>query len=166
MLLRFNSLQTGRHIQTFFDIKLNLSQCVSIPFKREGTFRLKGKSWKLVDYSKCFNSLQTGRHIQTEEMNESFRNKIRSFNSLQTGRHIQTVLPNANGNDKVFKVSIPFKREGTFRRTVPQVFEFTVEESFNSLQTGRHIQTLLSAMCVMGCFGFHSLQTGRHIQTK
>ena len=67
----FNSLQTGRHIQT-----------ESEPLKR-------GR-----EYKKCFNSLQTGRHIQTQTRSFlRFRSSVirmLSFNSLQTGRHIQT----------------------------------------------------------------------------
>ena len=86
----FNSLQTGRRIQSWFahpagflyarfqfpsngkaDTKAGshapdqIGTLVSIPFKREGGS--KGcqylNAWK--DITKCFNSLQTGRRIQS-----------------------------------------------------------------------------------------------------
>ena len=94
---------------------------------------------------------------------------------------------------KIFarKVSIPFKREGTFRLFAQlkphwsnyQVFPFpsngkahsdneisiilkNLQLRFHSLQTGRHIQTrYLLARMGRGGSVFHSLQTGRHIQT-
>ena len=86
---------------------------VSIPFKREGTFRQYPPKKKHVTLS-SFNSLQTGRHIQTSHIDLTTPMTHMCFNSLQTGRHIQTVAANI------------------FARNA---------ESFNSLQTGRHIQT-------------------------
>ena len=117
------------------------------------------------EHAPSFNSLQTGRHIQTGT--NMYIAIIRNgFNSLQTGRHIQTT-PRYTRRGRRTPVSIPFKREGTFRRGVGISLRRTVRSCFNSLQTGRHIQTYApylgnDEVCML-CF--NSLQTGRHIQT-
>ena len=90
-LLSFHSLQTGTHIQTR---RLRKKQCfsffVSIPFKRERTFRLEFFSMKMY-FLPCFHSLQTGTHIQTLQAKNSLpTSRRKSFHSLQTGTHIQT----------------------------------------------------------------------------
>ena len=140
-----------------------------------------------------------------------------SFNSLQTGNHIQRIfhltlwLPRQ-------RVSIPFKREsiskeikGIFTKTVPILVSIpfkresiskaivTIEVtesgySFNSLQTGKHIQSnqqcfwgdytiggvsipfkresiskvkiVSSISLIAGFHCFNSLQTGKHIQRR
>ena len=114
---------------------------VSIPFKREGTFRpgnfQDGDTLEVY----CFNSLQTGRHIQTIMILSTPLMMSQGFNSLQTGRHIQTLLGCFFGNLNQLKVSIPFKREGTFRPSRCTKCLKIRRLSFNSLQTGRHIQT-------------------------
>ena len=52
-MMSFNSLQTGRHSQTDTNlcVKMHLGRLVSIPFKREGTFRqahtFKNQYWTL-----------------------------------------------------------------------------------------------------------------------
>ena len=63
---------------------------VSIPFNREGTFRLEHYT-EHVTRSAGFHSLQTGRHIQTRRWRVlTIPGYKQSFHSLQTGRHIQT----------------------------------------------------------------------------
>ena len=87
----FNSLQTGRHIQTRPGTGTNFRIKVSIPFKREGTFRPTIERPRKSQSHQSFNSLQTGRHIQTTQtMDPRVEDIPVSFNSLQTGRHIQT----------------------------------------------------------------------------
>ena len=188
--ISFDSLQTGRHIQTItkLTVEVNLVN-VSIPFKREGTFRqpmmkktkssshdcfnslqtgrhiqtLNGVSRKLPRRHQCFNSLQTGRHIQTKTKTRSAR-KGKCFNSLQTGRHIQTV--DASITHFVFTKCFNSLQTGRHIQTGSTIWLHVKPEfSFNSLQTGRHIQTCLLALVVKLILGFNSLQTGRHIQT-
>ena len=88
-----------------------------------------------------FNSLQTGTHSQTalfaytnsdlslfqfpsngNAQSDLTRKRIwqilnLSFNSLQTGTHSQTKAPTTPEAPEAPKVSIPFKRERTVRRT-------------------------------------------------
>ena len=92
----FNSLQAGRHIQTHTSAPDMRSERVSIPFKREGTFRLI-----TAVYGQCVINIR--------------------FNSLQAGRHIQTRLTSQHTRPPQKQVSIPFKREGTFRRAAYNV---------------------------------------------
>ena len=157
----FNSLQTGRHIQT-------IGTHVNLLIPGEG-----------------FNSLQTGRHIQTRTQYKTTYKAFYVSIPFKRGRHIQTRL--ICTIRMLNCVSIPFKREGTFRRSnffrnhEHNMFQFPsngkahsdtlqtrttrTSSSFNSLQTGRHIQTWRSMHGVDEGSCFNSLQTGRHIQT-
>ena len=63
--MRFNSLQTGKHIQRGLkNMKRKSAKTkVSIPFKRESISKgIRGWGWGLL---LRFNSLQTGKHIQS-----------------------------------------------------------------------------------------------------
>ena len=142
--MRFNSLQTGRYLQTLHQRHLPWQDHpVSIPFKREGTAKLNynlnlyepnpefqfPSNGKIQPTSSprsrnrkpngCFNSLQTGRYIQTGQQLQSILCLRLRFNSLQTGRYIPTQ------NKKVERVRVVY--------------------SFNSLQTGRYIPTWTSS---------------------
>ncbi len=115
----FNSLQTGKHIQ-----------------------RLKRK-WR-QPLRQRFNSLQTGKHIQSSEEDESEikRELANGFNSLQTGKHIQRLkdVLRVVGSDR--KVSIPFKRESIYKVKENRLPCADISyQCFNSLQTGKHIQS-------------------------
>ena len=91
---------------------------VSIPFKREGTFRRRWSPARDGCPRLSFHSLQTGRAHSDKNKYAIREHKLGGgFNSLQTGRHIQTI-PHIKGNGhhiSFTRVSIPFKREGTFR---------------------------------------------------
>ena len=66
MMLSFNSLQTGKCIQSIPKVIKSdptIDQ-VSIPFKRESVFRVFLLQFTSLD-RKCFNSLQTGKCIQS-----------------------------------------------------------------------------------------------------
>ena len=112
---------------------------VSIPFKREGTFRPSAtRAVSICAGTSSFNSLQTGRHIQTFERCRAYTPVKVSipFKREGTFRRITTF-----GQLHGTLVSIPFKREGTFRPYTHQTV-FPDIQGFNSLQTGRHIQTI------------------------
>ena len=88
----FNSLQTGRHIQTQKQLRARVWQAmVSIPFKREGTFRPEAKvmqgSGSLLEFQFPSNGKA---HSDRQTLIRRRQTLIRRFNSLQTGRHIQT----------------------------------------------------------------------------
>ena len=142
----FNSLRTGRHIQTRkrrVQLQHNAPH-VSIPYEREGTFRPGFQFTVNVTAGTLrFNSLRTGRHIQTKETGLIIPDEeFKSFNSLRTGRHIQTGVQHFFGQGaRGRRVSIPYEREGTFRQKSRRLI-ICPFISFNSLRTGRHIQTL------------------------
>ena len=112
--LRFNSLQTGKYIQSDVSIfKIFDRNFVSIPFKRESISK-GARTLCRPNRSLRFNSLQTGKYIQSEidvrsnadinigfqfpsngkvypkEKKEAEKMKVISFNSLQTGKYIQS----------------------------------------------------------------------------
>ena len=139
----FNSLQTGKPIQRSWmfrqlsnrwvkwfqfpsngkaypklvtDVVLTLiALLVSIPFKRESLSKEKFKSIEFC-IGFCFNSLQTGKPIQSMLV---FR-KVLMWTC----------------------VSIPFKRESLSKaQWMQKLRQFTSPLSFNSLQTGKPIQS-------------------------
>ena len=114
------------------------SGCVSIPFKREGGYKGHAKCQRRRFILFSFNSLQTGRRIQRRE------------NGIHTEKHLEFQFPsNGKADTKSFWtqtnsaasvfVSIPFKREGGYK-----VWWYNRHRlrhyGFNSLQTGRRIQ--------------------------
>ena len=159
----FNSLQTGRHIQTS-SLKTGgvLGEKVSIPFKREGTFRRckciiktlrmefqfpsngkahsDGETVIFNDQSKCFNSLQTGRHIQTITMFK-YTHARYPFQFPSNGKaHSDAYDPSNAGH---------------------------VVRCFNSLQTGRHIQTFKVGHTIEYIVGFQFPSNGKaHSDSK
>ena len=112
-LLCFNSLQTGKHIQSDYT---DWGRAGSQKFQ----FPSNGKAYpKKPMTPKCFsnigfNSLQTGKHIQREE---------RKFQPGNTGKVFQ--FPS---NGKAYPKGVDFGRAEAQGL------------SFNSLQTGKHIQ--------------------------
>ena len=118
----FNSLQTGKCIQskmiTQYADRLGIS--VSIPFKRESVF-------KAINDDKLYNA------------------KIPCFNSLQTGKCIQSLFVFRMRGCRSGCVSIPFKRESVFKGgRVTKRLTLTECVGFNSLQTGKCIQRIIS----------------------
>ena len=159
---------------------------VSIPFKREGT-------WKpsfVVDYrcwwfTLCFNSLQTGRHVETDESVINYSHEDR-FHSLQTGRHVETFratvtedlelgfqFPSngkARGNHNSgetkrngFGVSIPFKREGTWKPTNPEMRQRYLDQVSIPFKREGTCELLPVPGVWLYALSFNSLQTGRHV---
>ena len=91
----FNSLQTGKRIQSLLVLKLQQEN--------------SGKS---------FNSLQTGKRIQSGVGGPFYEKLGNGFNSLQTGKRIQSIrLRSLLIGSFSLKVSIPFKRESVSKVT-------------------------------------------------
>ena len=120
VLISFNSLQTGRHIQR------------SITVTR-------------INDQLSFNSLQTGRHIQSVHAYAQLHNSV-CFNSLQTGRHIQSrTLPiQVDLVQFLEKFQFPSNGKAYPKRRIRNCGALPPVECFNSLQTGRHIQRSLT----------------------
>ena len=116
MSLRFNSLQTGKHIQRGLGFILrSYWDGVSIPFKRESISKVKEKNTSRLA-KKRFQFPSNGKAYPKQEL---------------------------RGNSRVppQKVSIPFKRE-SISKGIAAAHNVKKEPSFNSLQTGKHIQSL------------------------
>ena len=115
--MSFNSLQTGKHIQ-----------------------RLRQQSFSCS--CSCFNSLQTGKHIQRSSAPQVPQEKQGTgFNSLQTGKHIQRKLSEESEADERRSL-FQFPSNGKAYPKPHVLHEYTQVhgQSFNSLQTGKHIQ--------------------------
>ena len=189
----FHSLQAGRGIQrqTWRQTKTQKqAKKVSIPFKREGAFKVYQRGGVGLDILICFNSLQAGRGIQSI-YDFSDKISVTKFQFPSSGKgHSKE-----KEEDLImfwWSVSIPFKREGAFKASWSNE---TARRSvcFNSLQAGRGIQRLVaissSAMFTLtvsipfkreGAFkvrsnvmvddirnkSFNSLQAGRGIQRE
>ena len=138
----FNSLRTGRIIQTFHALfLLKTAKKVSIPYEREGSFRLpiSGKVKKSTVTS--FNSLRTGRIIQTLPRRQGQRN-------------LQKFQFPTNGKDHSDLQSIPYLTTGSpfqFPTNGKDHSDNGVQMLFYNTDTG---------------WSFNSLRTGRIIQTK
>ena len=132
----FNSLQTGKRIQSYYTLGANLALNVSIPFKRESVSKVQRRfqsrdlaalKFQFPSNGKAYpKSLRDSVHVGFEPTKFQFpsngkaypkRDKCHTphcrwpcFNSLQTGKRIQ------RGEGHYFTVntvcvSIPFKRE-------------------------------------------------------
>ena len=159
----FNSLQTGRHIQTISERTLD-------ELRLEFQFPSNGKAHSDEEVSEK-------RHASLLKVSIPFKRE---------GTFRRSPGPRRR---RALCVSIPFKREGTFRPNFRAKrdfagagFQFPSNGKahsdrqrqrrtrrhalcFNSLQTGRHIQTTIEAGQYREGMCFNSLQTGRHIQT-
>ena len=136
----FHSLQPERHRQTLM-VKI-------------------GGIWGI----KRFRFPSNGK-AQTNSYLLKIIKSLLSFNSLQTGRHSQTLYADNIAMGIKRNVSIPSNGKAQsdggncLSQWANKVF------GFNSLQTGRHIQTMTPILCIWLAISFNSLQTGRHIQT-
>ena len=112
---RFNSLQTGRHIQTN---KLIYPTRMASQFQFPSNGKAHSDSSNTIvenTYLK-FQFPSNGKaHSDSTVLIGDTATVSFGFNSLQTGRHIQTLGSPACRDGAI--VSIPFKREGTFRQT-------------------------------------------------
>ena len=109
--ISFNSLQTGKAFQTRGrHIRYGSVLSVSIPFKRERLSKQVRRSFERQGLS-GFNSLQTGWSFRTCPHGQKRSVTFYSFDSLQTGTAFRTLRHNQR-TDWILDVSIPFKREG------------------------------------------------------
>ena len=192
MTTGFNSLQTGRYMESDndgvagwssakFQFPSNgkvqgklrsLMHCsiplwvVSIPFKREGTWKVAWQRKNYGSWSYSFNSLQTGRYMERNipagrenlvlgfqfPSNGKVHGKCRQSTSFPWVNLIVSIPFKREGTwkDEIripfclsAIVSIPFKREGTWKavRERRTSWRQSIRHSFNSLQTGRYMES-------------------------
>ena len=91
--------------------------------------------------SESFNSLQTGKWIQTQGNIGNAETTRKRFNSLQTGKWIQTSHPGTN--EVEFRIMFQFPSNGKVdSNRVAKLNVYSLDRTcFNSLQTGKWIQT-------------------------
>ena len=141
---------------------------VSIPFKRESGSKVHNyrQNHSLHKATTSFNSLQTGKRIQRPDPGDRGQALQNRFNSLQTGKRIQRFLYFLKLKQIKSLVSIPFKRESGSKAAERRAIIEEGLKGFNSLQTGKRIQSRVTATPsgpLQGCF--NSLQTGKRIQS-
>ena len=163
----FNSLQTGKPIQSITFAVVAITDEVSIPFKRESLSKDKGVDWDALTDLRQFQFPSNGKAYPKLLTHLYNLYLIFSFNSLQTGKPIQSnfvqsqteltelvsipfkreSLSKESWNRRVWihrRVSIPFKRESLSKESETPEETSPESESFNSLQTGKPIQSYLS----------------------
>ena len=113
---------------------------VSIPFKREGTFRQAQVPYSAPAPSYLFQFPSNGK-AHSDGRQDLPKNGGALFQFPSNGKAHSDATATGGQYAPGVLVSIPFKREGTFRQFGPIEGLFSWV-SFNSLQTGRHIQTL------------------------
>ena len=137
---RFNSLQTGKHIQSFEEYPQGISTQVSIPFKRESISKAEFNAAEVEHAIEWFPFPSNGKaYPKRSENHEAWR--------------------------KHGTVSIPFKRESISKEIGDKEWIANRSKSFNSLQTGKHIQRRSMWPPRRRSVGFNSLQTGKPIQS-
>ena len=163
IILRFNSLQTGKSFRTYHYSILSFLMIVSIPFKRESPFGHERVSFAGPEEVKRFHSLQTGKSFRTYNLGSGDPVHL-CFHSLQTGKSFRT--------DAIFRVedprgelvSIPFKRESPFG--LPYAWRYKMRSfCFNSLQTGKSFRTRTEPFEKNQASCFNSLRTGKSFRT-
>ena len=117
---------------------------VSIPFKREGTWKGLENIWQVIRIWFPFPS------------NGKAHGKNRVLDWMQNAGETVSIPFKREGTWKVkslivlmrclnWQVSIPFKREGTWKDDLIQdLSDQQLDLSFNSLQTGRHMERIIS----------------------
>ena len=145
-VLSFNSLQTGKRIQSrHCSIKCMPSVNVSIPFKRESVFKVYLINWFSDEIVYGFQFPSNGK-AYSKSLNSSLRQRLILFQFPSNGKAYSKVWLQYAPTGGV-GVSIPFKRESVFKELQRQiVYEFYILDSFNSLQTGKRIQ---SSTCIL-----------------
>ena len=137
----FNSLQTGKHIQRGASLSYDGAHPL-FQFPSNGKAYPKGKGSPNLEKERVFQFPSNGKAYPKFEA--SF------FTSKSSDR-----------------VSIPFKRESISKDTYSEIKGLFNEISFNSLQTGKHIQSIPTTELVsLRATRFNSLQTGKHIQSQ
>ena len=139
---------------------------VSIPYEREGTFRLdsEGDGWNIWSYGE-FQFPTNGKAHSDGTLQPGDSIKIQVFQFPTNGKAHSDKMARFFSLMMALMVSIPYEREGTFRHLLYQACAF-IGISFNSLRTGRHIQTKARGLTFFRWnMSFNSLRTGRHIQT-
>ena len=159
----FNSLQTGKHIQSSTAGWILSLAIVSIPVKRESISKgmttspvyLIVRTFQFPSNGKAYPKLTHPEQLRLAYPFQ-FPSNGKAYPKGERAR--KPSAPN--------KVSIPFKRESISKVLTTLVTKSSHKKGFNSLQTGKHIQRLMMKPHIEGQAGrFNSLQTGKHIQS-
>ena len=143
----FNSLQTGKRIQSPNHCGLEkVLKKVSIPFKRESVSKVEIK----------FKIVETQAEVSIPFKRESVSKVKRAillivneqgFNSLQTGKRIQSQSQKASfAKDSDHTFQFPSNGKAYPKFIFSKGFSCIYSLCFNSLQTGKRIQSDLKAL--------------------
>ena len=158
----FHSLQTGKFMERYPDdaIKAELL-FVSIPFKRESSWKAISSSSKPKTVGSSFHSLQTGKFMESEapekqadaqpEVSIPFKRE----SSWKVGRGVSY----DEGNAQV--VSIPFKRESSWKVVGLFPTNGSLLKSFHSLQTGKCLERKIANAIAGVLFEFQFPSNGK-----
>ena len=143
-----------------------IRRIVSIPFKREGIS--KDRNGNRCTHKRRVVSIPFKREsISKDKTVAAMVDGTERFNSLQTGKHIQRILNEARLSEDTDVVSIPFKRESISKvkknlRTFYNQFRRKVSIPFKRESISKALKN--RRVCARGS-SFNSLQTGKHIQS-
>ena len=139
--IRFNSLQTGKHIQTRGDGGKSAGEQVSIPFKRESTSKRPIEYAVGTDRAK-FQFPSNGKAHPNQKRNRRFCFSG-EFQFPSNGKaHPNFFL---NNRQHIRNHQFQFPSNGKAHpNPLTEIPPSGISISFNSLQTGKHIQTLES----------------------
>ena len=161
----FNSLQTGKHIQSHSDhaVLIHKEAVFQFPSNGKAYPKVACLDRPVIRYI-SFNSLQTGKHIQRDQRRgQGGRQSRIRFQFPSNGKAYPKLKQPLKRKPKL-RVSIPFKRESISKGIRRAEHSEDNADGFNSLQTGKHIQRSNRGKC-QDKKGFNSLQTGKHIQS-
>ena len=135
---------------------------VSIPFKRESVFKVKGGLQFPELY--WFQFPSNGKvYSKLLESSERIRGAYQEFQFPSNGKVYPKINIAPARQKSGQQVSIPFKRE-VYPKSIACPPLASIISCFNSLQTGKCIQSGLRHSNQCRAYSFNSLQTGKCIQ--
>ena len=186
----FNSLQTGNCIQTFIQDKYK-DFPAEFQFPSNGKLHSNSSRLQSCYFYVVFQFPSNGKLHSNAGINNltgfiqdkfQFPSNGKLHSNLKSGMtpfHPACEFQFPSKRETAFKpfialatkiaqegVSIPFKRETAFKPGTAGIVQSNRVISFNSLQTGNCIQTILKLPCSNQVLSFNSLQTGNCIQTN
>ena len=188
----FNSLQTGKHMESRHAMVTYIPNSGNV-FQFPSNGKAHGKSADINVYTvgreDRFNSLQTGKHMEREQLHGAGSNNHR-FNSLQTGKHMERysfgreIFPEKGFNSlqpgtgkhmesntlvaraQLFYMCFNSLQTGKHMESLSSNDRWHSPLRFNSLQTGKHMESVEKEVIDVWYFSFNSLQTGKHMESS
>ena len=110
-----------------------------------------------------FNSLQTGKRIQRVVAGTRIR-ALEKFQFPSNGKAYPKIQETPDLVVLMFRFQFPSNGKAYPKQAQAERIKY-LEDSFNSLQTGKRIQSSSLSSLSPAAYGFNSLQTGKRIQS-